>query len=129
MQRYKRCKSDGLKDAGVEGTVGTRNAGRSSGFLPFALLRKFRDSAGPESGSELTDPNWLPHVSARTIAHHDLAGRDSLYLVRRECSSAGHGPVAVGLEYKDPDEASGVCPFIHYLQIFLWLPEKDSNLH
>jgi hypothetical protein len=37
--------------------------------------------------------------------------------------------VAVGLQYKDTDEAYGACSFICYLQGFYKLPEKDSNLH
>jgi hypothetical protein len=32
------------------------------------------------------------------------------------------------LQYEDPDETSGDNLFIGYLQVFLWLPEKDSNL-
>jgi hypothetical protein len=28
-------------------------------------------------------------------------------------------PVAVRLQYKDPDEAFGACSFIRYLQVFL----------
>ena len=39
-----------------------------------------------------------------------------------------YGPVAVGLQYKDPGGTSGTYLFIRYLQVFLWLPEKDSNL-
>jgi hypothetical protein len=36
-------------------------------------------------------------------------------------------PIAVRLQYKDADEASGTRSFIRYLYIFLWLPKKDSN--
>jgi hypothetical protein len=32
------------------------------------------------------------------------------------------------LQYEDPDEASISRSFVRYLQVFLWLPEKDSNL-
>jgi hypothetical protein len=44
-------------------------------------------------------------------------------------SPGAYGPVAVRLQYEDPDETSDDCLFIGYLQVFLWLPEKDSNLH
>jgi hypothetical protein len=49
-------------------------------------------------------------------------------LIRREYCPVAYGPVAVRLQYEDPDEASGICPFIRYLQGFYKLPEKDSNL-
>jgi hypothetical protein len=68
------------------------------------------------------------HVSAHTIAFRCLACIGGLCLVRGECCSVAYGPVAVRLQYKDPDEACGSCSFICYLQVFLWLPEKDSNL-
>jgi hypothetical protein len=32
------------------------------------------------------------------------------------------------LQYKNPGETPGTCSFIRYLQVFLQLPEKDSNL-
>ncbi len=53
------------------------------------------------------------------------------FMLRSTCalSRSAYGPVAARLQYKDPDGVSGTCSFVRYLQVFLWLPEKDSNLN
>jgi hypothetical protein len=88
-----------------------------------------RDSGGFDIGFHLAQhPGITLAQLLRTTVRRCRCSRARSQTLR-ERSPVAYGHVAVRLQYEDPNEMSDDRHFIGYLQVFLWLPEKDSNLH